>query len=331
MGLEGKTQQDFDSKSFLVTGGAGFLGSWICERLLRENAEEVTCLDDLSTGLRKNVSHLIKDERFVLLEQSISDAILDRHFDYVLHFASRASPEEYTLHPVDTLRVNSVDTIKLLDYVKEHKSIFMYTSSSEIYGDANVVPTPESYNGNVNPIGARSSYQESKRFAEASCIAYHSYFNVDVRIPRIFNTYGERLRPDGLYGRVISRFIMQALMDEDITVHGNGRQTRSFCYVADMCDAFVRFLGNTDAAGKVINLGNPHEITILELANMILEMTGSKSKITFTKGIGDDAIRRCPEIGFAGSVLGWKPYTPLGEGLQKTINWIKPFVNNQNQ
>jgi nucleoside-diphosphate-sugar epimerase len=320
-----------DSKHFLITGGAGFLGSWICERLLLEYQAQVTCLDDYSTGLKSNISHLIGNNRFIVLEKSISNATLDQHFDYVLHFASRASPEEYTTHPVDTLSVNSVDTIRLLEYAKEHNSIFMYSSSSEIYGDATVVPTPETYYGNVNPVGVRSSYQESKRFAEAACIAYHNYYNLDVRIPRIFNAYGERLRPDGLYGRVISRFIMQALTDNDITVHGNGKQTRSFCYISDMCDVFMKFLTNERAVGKVINIGNPHEITILELANLILEITGSKSKITFTKGIGDDAHRRIPDIGLAEKIFCWKPRTTLREGIIRTVRWIKYFLDTRQE
>lgn len=321
--------KNLESKSFLITGGAGFLGSWICERLLLEYQATVTCLDNYSTGLKSNVSHLMENNRFVVLEKSISNATLDQRFDYVLHFASRASPEEYTIHPIDTLGVNSLDTIKLLEYAKEHNSIFMYSSSSEIYGAAAVVPTPETYNGNVNPIGIRSSYQESKRFAETACIAYHNYYNLDVRIPRIFNAYGERLRPDGRYGRVISRFIMQALTDNDITVHGNGNQTRSFCYVSDMCDVLMNFLSNDGAAGKVINVGNPHEITILELANIIVEMTGSKSKIIFTKGVGDDADRRSPDISLAENIFSWKPRTTLREGITRTIKWIKYFLDAQ--
>lgn len=316
------------SKKFLVTGGAGFIGSWICESLLNDGAH-ITCLDNYSTGLKSNIAHLICHQRFAILEGNIEEMSLDDHFDFVLHFASRASPEEYQRHPVETLKVNAVDTIRLLEYAKKHGSTLMYASSSEIYGNAQVLPTPETYNGNVNPIGAKSSYQESKRFAESVCMAYNQYHNVDVRIPRIFNTYGERLRPDGLYGRVISRFIMQALTDKEITVHGDGKQTRSFCYISDISDALRKMLEKKETSGIVVNIGNHREMSILALANLIKEMCGSRSKISFIKRGADDADRRCPDIRTAMRILEWQPKISLEEGLHRTIAWIKYFIENQ--
>jgi UDP-glucuronate decarboxylase len=318
----------FQSKKILVTGGSGFLGSWMCDILIREGSD-VTCLDNFSTGLKINISHLNGKDRFHLIKGGIDDLNYSERFEYILHFASRPSPEEYQKNPVETLKVNSLDTIRLLEYAKEHHSVFMLSSSSEVYGDAEIVPTPESSWGRVNPVGVRSSYQESKRFAETACVAYNRFYNVDVRIPRIFNTYGERLRPDGLYGRVLPRFIMQALTDSDITVHGEGKQTRSFCYVLDTCDAFIRILENKETSGKVINIGNPFELTIFDAAKIVLDITGSKSKIVFTKRGEDDPERRCPSIELARKILGWHPKTPLTEGLRRTISWIKYFLDNQ--
>jgi UDP-glucuronate decarboxylase len=317
-----------ESKNILVTGGSGFLGSWMCDILIKEGSN-VTCLDNFSTGLKINISHLNGKDRFHLIEGGIEDLNYSERFEYILHFASRPSPEEYQKNPVETLKVNSLDTIRLLEYAKEHHSVFMFSSSSEVYGDAEIVPTPESSWGRVNPVGVRSSYQESKRFAETACVAYNRFYNVDVRIPRIFNTYGERLRPDGLYGRVLPRFIMQALTDNDITVHGNGEQTRSFCYVTDTCGALIRILRNKDTSGKVINIGNPSELTILEAAKIVLDITGSKSKIVFTKRGEDDPERRCPSIELARKMLDWHPKTALIEGLKRTVSWVKYFLDNR--
>lgn len=326
--LQKKINETLGSKNILVTGGSGFLGSWMCDILIREGSD-VTCLDNFSTGLKVNISHLNGKDRFHLIEGGIEDLNYSERFGYILHFASRPSPEEYQKNPVETLKVNSLDTIRLLEYAKEHHSVFMLASSSEVYGDAEIVPTPESSWGRVNPVGVRSSYQESKRFAETACVAYNRFYNVDVRIPRIFNTYGERLRPDGLYGRVLPRFIMQALTDSDITVHGNGEQTRSFCYVTDTCGALIRILKNKDTSGKVINIGNPSELTIIEAANIVLDITGSKSKIVFTKRGEDDPERRCPSIQLARKMLGWHPKTVLIEGIKKTVSWVKYFLDNR--
>jgi UDP-glucuronate decarboxylase len=318
----------FQSKKVLVTGGSGFLGSWMCEILMKEGSD-VTCLDNFSTGMKINTSHLDGRDGFRLVEGRIEDLRLSDKFDYILHLASRPSPEEYQKNPIETLKVNSLDTIRLLEYAKEHQSVFMFSSSSEVYGNAEIVPTPESSWGRVNPVGIRSSYQESKRFAETACVAYNRVYNVDVRIPRIFNTYGERLRPDGLYGRVLPRFIMQALTDDVITVHGNGKQTRSFCYVLDTCDALVRILKNKQTSGRVINIGNPSEVSILEAAKIVLNITGSKSKIVFTKRGDDDPERRCPSIELAKKMLCWRPKTPLIEGLRNTVSWVKYFLDNR--
>ena len=321
---------DFKSKKFLVTGGGGFIGSWMCEYLLQNDAL-VTCLDNYSTGLKSNISHVIGRRGFTEIEGSIGETTPGGGFDYVLHLASRASPEDYQTHPIETMKVNALDTLKLLDYAKENKSVFMFASSSEIYGNPDIVPTPETYYGNVNPIGAKSSYQESKRFGEAACNVYSKHYGVDVRIPRLFNTYGERLRPDGLYGRVISRFIMQALRDEGVTVQGDGKTTRSFCYISDTCEALIKILTKTETSGIAINVGNIHEISILDLANVIVEMTGSKSKIYFVKRGDDDADRRCPDIKVAMEVLEWMPKINLKEGLRRTIAWIKHFIDNQKE
>ena len=326
--LQKKIDETLESKNILVTGGSGFLGSWMCDILINEGSD-VTCLDNFSTGLKINISHLNGKDRFHLIEGGIEDLNYSERFEYILHFASRPSPEEYQKNPVETLKVNSLDTIRLLEYAKEHHSVFMLSSSSEVYGDAEIVPTPESSWGRVNPVGFRSSYQESKRFAETACVAYNRFYNVDVRIPRIFNTYGERLRPDGLYGRVLPRFIMQALTDNDISVHGNGEQTRSFCYVTDTCGALIRILKNKDTSGKVINIGNPSELTILEAAKIVLDITGSKSKIVFTKRGEDDPERRCPSIELARKMLGWHPKTALIEGLKRTVSWVKYFLDNR--
>jgi UDP-glucuronate decarboxylase len=318
--------REFESKNVLVTGGAGFLGSWMCELLLNMGAN-VKCLDNYSTGMKTNISHLDGKKGFQAMEGSIEDLNPSEHFDIILHFASRPSPEEYQKYPIETLKVNSLDTVRLLDYAKNHKSLFMYASSSEIYGNADIIPTPESSWGRVNPVGIRSSYQESKRFAETACIAYNRFHNVDVRIPRIFNTYGERLRPDGLYGRVVPRFIMQALTDKDLSVHGDGKQTRSFCYVSDVCDAFLEMLKRKEISGKVINIGNPNEIAIIEVARTVLDLTGSKSKLAFVKRGEDDPQRRCPDINRARDLLDWQPTIPLVEGLRRTILWVKSFID----
>lgn len=318
---------ELESSSVLVTGGAGFLGSWVCEGLLQMGAE-VTCLDSLATGLKQNIDHLLRSKKFMFRDGTVENASFDSKFDYIVHLASRASPEEYQEHPVETLRVNSVGTLNMLELARKHDAVFMFSSSSEVYGDAGIVPTPESYWGNVNPVGVRSSYDESKRFSEAACMAYFRKHGLDVRIPRIFNTYGERLRPDGLYGRALPRFVMQALQGHDITVYGNGKQTRSFCYASDMRDGLITTLTAKNAAGLVVNLGNPAEITVLELANTVVRMVGNESRITFAKRGEDDPERRRPDITLAKKILGWQPRVTLEEGLRRTIPWIRHFLDS---
>jgi UDP-glucuronate decarboxylase len=315
-------KSSFESKKVLVTGGAGFLGSWMCDALHKLGAE-VACLDNLSTGKLENVNHLIGEKNFEFLKQDVVELKTNKKFDYILHLASRASPEEYQQHPNETLLANSVGSLNLLELARQCDATIFYASSSEVYGDAKVVPTPESYWGYVNPIGARSCYDEGKRFGEALFMAYRREYGLDVRIARIFNTYGPRLREDGAYARALSRFIAQALANREITVYGDGSQTRSFSYVSDTITALLLLLKSERAKGEVLNVGNPDEITILELAEEIKGLTKSKSRITFQPLPPDDPKRRCPSIDKAKRILGWEPKVTLKEGLIKTVKWFK--------
>jgi len=316
----------FEGKKVLVTGGAGFLGSWMCDVLYGIGAE-VICLDDLSTGKIKNVDHLIGEKNFEFLEQDVVKLKTNEKFDYILHLASRASPEEYQLHPIETLLANSIGNLNVLELARRSDARVLYTSSSEVYGDTKVVPTPEDYWGNVNPVGMRSCYDEGKRFGEALFMAYYREHGLDVRIARIFNTFGPRLRADGAYARALSRFIVQALTNHDITVYGDGKQTRSFCYVSDTVTALFLQLTNEKAKDEVINIGNSNEITILELAEKIKRLINSKSMITFHPLPPDDPKRRCPNIDKAKRILGWQPRVTLDEGLTKTIRWFEKFTS----
>ena len=308
----------------MITGGAGFLGSWLSDVLVKLGADLV-CVDNLSSGSLNNISHLKKSRKFRFLQTDVEELEVEprKKFRLILHLASRASPDDYQAHPVETLKVNSIGTLRTLEIARKHDSTFLFTSTSEIYGDAKVVPTPEDYWGNVNPVGLRSPYDESKRFSEALCKAYERKYGLDVRIVRIFNTYGPRLRPEGLYGRAVSRFISQAISGQDITVYGDGSQTRSFCYATDMIRAIMLMLTNDKACGEVFNVGNPEEISILELAKMIKALSGSESRMTFHKLPRDDPRRRCPDISKAKRLLNWKPEIPLDEGLKRTISWFK--------
>ena len=308
----------------LITGGAGFLGSWLSDSLVKLGINLV-CVDNISSGSLKNIDHLKESPKFRFLTADVEDlqrVLNNNKFNFVLHLASRASPEDYQAHPIETLRSNSLGTIEALEVARKHDSTFLFTSTSEIYGDAEVIPTPESYWGNVNPIGPRSPYDESKRFSEALCKAYEKRYGLDIRIVRIFNTFGPRLRPEGLYGRAVSRFIMQATEHKDITVYGDGSQTRSFCYVTDTIKGILYSLTNDTARGEVLNIGNPEEITILELANKIKKMTGSNSKIIFHPLPQDDPRRRFPDISKAKKMLHWQPEISLDEGLRRTISWF---------
>jgi len=282
----------------------------------------VDCVDDLSTGRRENVDHLLTAGNFRFLNSDIASFEAAAHYGFVFHLASHPSPDEYQKHPVESLDVNSAGTKNALELARRSDARFVFASTSEVYGDPQVVPTPESYWGYVNPTGPRSCYDEGKRFAEALCIAYYRAHGVDVRMPRIFNSYGPRLRADGLYGRALSRFIQQALQGEDVTVYGDGKQTRSFSYVTDTLRGIILCALRPDASGQVINVGNSEEITILELAERIISATGSGSKITFHPRPPDDPQRRCPDISQAKKLLGWVPTVSLQEGLARTIEWF---------
>ncbi|MCS7136153.1 MAG: SDR family oxidoreductase [Nitrososphaerota archaeon] len=318
----GKVGDALKACKILVTGGAGFLGSYVCDVLNRLGAN-VVCVDDLSSGRLKNVEHLFESGKFVLIRADVSRFESDEKFDYVLHMASPAVPEDYQSRPVDTIRANSLGTLNMLEITRKSDAKMLFTSTSEVYGDAKVLPTPETYWGNVNPIGVRSCYDEGKRFGEALIMAYIRQYGLDVRIVRIFNSFGPRMRSDGIYGRVVSRFIDQALSGKPITVYGTGRQTRSFCYVSDTITGILLSMLSERAKHEVINIGNPRETTILQLARLIKRMTNSNSKIVFKRLPQDDPKRRVPDIKKARRLLGWRPYIKLEKGLERTIEWFK--------
>ena len=311
-----------EGKDILVTGGAGFIGSYLCDVLV-ELGVNVTCLDDFSTGLTANIDHLLGERKFHLIKEDVSNFDGAKKYDYVLHFASRASPEEYQLNPIKTLLANSLGSHRMLELARKCDSKILFASSSEVYGDSAVVPTPETYWGNVNPVGVRSCYDEGKRFSEAFFMAYHREYGLATTILRIHNTYGPRIRADGDYGRALSRFVAQALRNDDLTVYGDGSQTRSFCYITDMISGVLLALVRKDSVGEVVNLGNPAEILIIDLAKKITEVTGSKSKIVFCPLPEDDPKRRCPRIDKAQRILGWRPKVTLDEGLKRTVNWFR--------
>lgn len=316
-------ENKFQNKNVIISGGAGFIGSWLCDSLMYLGSK-IICIDDLSTGLNHNISHLKGNPNFQFIQKNAN--YLDNSFenpDLILHLASRASPEDYQRNPIDTLNANSLGSYKLLELARKHDSTIVFASTSEVYGDAKLIPTPEEYWGNVNPIGVRSCYDEGKRFGEALFMAYRRQYGLDTRIVRVFNTYGPRLRADGFYGRALSRFIMQALKGQDITVYGDGTQTRSFCYITDTIRAILLALRNKKMKGEVVNIGNPNETTIIDLARKILQITNSGSSITFHPRPEDDPQRRCPDIRKAKKILGWEPMVSLEEGLQKTIIWFK--------
>jgi UDP-glucuronate decarboxylase len=302
----------------LVTGGAGFLGSHLCERLLREG-HEVICLDNFFTGRRKNIHAYLADPNFELVRHDVVEPLL-LEVDRIYHLACPASPVHYQYNPVKTIKTNVLGTHNMLGLAKRTRARFLLASTSEVYGDPKVHPQTEDYWGNVNPIGIRSCYDEGKRVAETFTMDYHRQNSVDIRIIRIFNTYGPRMLPDD--GRVVSNFIVQALKGEDITVYGDGSQTRSFCYVDDLIDGMVRMMGSESFTGPV-NLGNPEEFTILALAKKIIAMTGSRSKIVFMPLPSDDPTQRQPDIGLAKQKLGWQPKVTLDEGFKTTIDYFR--------
>jgi dTDP-glucose 4,6-dehydratase len=305
-------------KRAVVTGGAGFLGSHLCERLLAEGYE-VICLDNFITGTPDNVSHLVGQYNFHLVRADVSEFIhVPGPVDSVLHFASPASPIDYLELPIQTLKVGSIGTLHALGVAKEKGARFLLASTSEAYGDPLVHPQPESYWGNVNPVGPRGVYDEAKRFAEAMTMAYRRSHGIDTGIVRIFNTFGPRMRPKD--GRAIPAFITQALANEPITVHGDGSQSRSICYVDDLIEGIVRML-HSDLEGPV-NLGNPHEVTMIDLAKWIRDLAGSTSEIVFTARPVDDPTVRQPDITLAQTSLGWAPEHSIEVGLSNTIEWF---------
>jgi len=307
------------NKTAVVTGGAGFLGSHLCDKLLKENIQ-VICIDNLLTGNIKNIEHLFENENFQFIKHDVTDFIhVPGKVDYVLHFASPASPIDYLQLPIQTLKVGSLGTHKTLGLAKEKNARFLLASTSEVYGDPKVHPQSEDYWGNVNPIGPRGVYDEAKRFAEALTMAYNRYHNVDTRIVRIFNTYGSRMRPND--GRALPAFISQSLSGDDITIFGDGSQTRSFCYVSDLVDGIYKLLLSDEE--NPVNIGNPNEITIQEIAKEIIELTNSKSKIVYKDLPIDDPKVRQPDISKAKSILGWEPKVSRKEGLEKTIQYFK--------
>ena len=311
----------FEGKKVLVTGGAGFIGSWLCDAAVGFGAE-VTVVDDLSTGRIKNIDHLIQNPKFKMVKTDVCVFQSQEKFDFILHMAGHASPDEYMAHPIATLQTSACGTENMAELARKNDATLLFASTSEVYGDAEVVPTPESYWGKVNPIGPRSCYDEGKRFAEALLVAYHKQYGLDVKIPRIFNSYGPRLREDGLYGRAMSRFILQALTNEPITVYGDGKQTRSFCYVTDTVAGLLLLGASKKGRGEVVNVGDGQELAILELAKQIKEITKCKSAIEFHPLPKDDPKRRCPDTGKIEKVVGWKPNIGFDEGLKRTIRWF---------
>ncbi|MFH1328842.1 MAG: UDP-glucuronic acid decarboxylase family protein [Candidatus Bathyarchaeota archaeon] len=319
----------FNGKSVLVTGGAGFLGSWICDVLVKQDAQ-VICIDNFSSGQKKNIEHLIGKNNFRFIEHDISQPIFfDEKIDIVMNLASRASPFEFARFPIQILKANTLGTWVTLGIAKEHKARLVYASTSEIYGDPDpkYVPTPETYNGNVNPVGPRSCYDEAKRAGEAFVTAIRIQHGLDTRTVRIFNTYGPRMRPGDLYGRVVPRFIDQSINGHPVTVFGDGTQTRSFTYVTDLVEGILKMAYLPEASGKVINLGSNLETQIIDLAKIILKLTGSESEIEFHPLPVDDPKRRSPNVSRAKKLLRWKTKNSLDEGLLKTIKW---FLENKN-
>ena len=301
----------------VVTGGAGFVGSHLCERLLAEGAE-VLCFDNLLTGRAENLAHL-GGPRFEFRQHDITTPVdVAGPVDYVLHFASAASPVDYLAHPIQTLKAGALGSWVALGLARAKGARFVLASTSEVYGDPAVSPQPETYWGHVNPVGPRGCYDEAKRFAEAMTMAYYRCHGVNTGIVRVFNSYGPRLRPDD--GRVIPTLITQAVRGEPLTIHGDGTQTRSFCYVTDLVDGVVRLMRSD--VHEPVNIGNPEEIRVLDLARLVLEITGSRSPLVHRARPEDDPTRRCPDITRARSLLGWEPRVPLRDGLKQTLDWF---------
>jgi len=309
-------------KRVLVTGGAGFLGSHLCERLLSERCD-ILCVDNFFTGTRNNIDHLIANPSFELMRHDITYP-LHVEVDEIYNLACPASPIHYQFDPVQTVKTSVLGAFNILGLAKRTKARVLQASTSEVYGDPNVHPQPESYWGHVNSIGPRSCYDEGKRCAETLFFDYHRQHKMDIRVVRIFNTYGPRMHPND--GRVVSNFIVQALLGEDITIYGDGRQTRSFCYVDDLIDGVVRMMNNTTGFTGPVNVGNPREFTIIDLAKTILKLTESRSTLVFRELPRDDPRQRKPDITLALNELGWMPSVELEEGLAKTIDYFRKSI-----
>jgi len=303
----------------LVTGGSGFLGSHLCERLLREG-NEVLCLDNFFTGQKQNVVPLMANPYFELIRHDVSEPYFTE-VDEIYNLACPASPVHYQFDPVQTTRTSVLGALNMLELAKRTKARVFQASTSEVYGDPDVHPQPESYWGKVNPIGIRSCYDEGKRCAETLFFDYHRQHGVDIKVVRIFNTYGPRMHPQD--GRVVSNFIVQALRGQDITIFGGGQQTRSFCYVDDLIEGFVRLMGTKTGFTGPVNIGNPGEFTMLELAEKVIRLTGTKSKLTFQPLPADDPRQRKPDISLAQKALSWNPTVDLEEGLKRTIAFFR--------
>jgi len=309
-------------KRILITGGAGFLGSHLCERLLAEG-EEIICLDNFFTGSKDNIRHLLGNQHFECIRHDITNPIY-LEVDQIYNLACPASPVHYQYNPIKTIKTSVMGAINTLGLAKRVKARILQASTSEVYGDPEVHPQPEGYWGRVNPIGIRSCYDEGKRAAECLMMDYHRQNHVDVKIVRIFNTYGPRMAVHD--GRVVSNFIVQALKGEEITVYGEGSQTRSFCYVDDLIEGLIRMMNSPEGFTGPINIGNPREFTIMQLAETLIRMTGSSSRITFNTLPQDDPIQRRPDIALAREKLGWEPRIQLSEGLEKTIAYFRNVI-----
>ncbi|MEA1918209.1 MAG: UDP-glucuronic acid decarboxylase family protein [Campylobacterota bacterium] len=309
-------------KRILVTGGAGFLGSHLCERLLNEG-NDVICLDNFFTGDKKNIEHLLDNHYFELVRHDVSEPI-SLEVDEIYNLACPASPPHYQFDPVQTTKTSVMGAINMLDIAKRTKAKILQASTSEVYGDPEVHPQPESYKGSVSTTGIRACYDEGKRCAETLFFDYYRQYEVDIKVIRIFNTYGPNMNPYD--GRVVSNFIVQAIKGEDITMYGDGMQSRSFCYVDDLVDGMIRLMNSRDGFTGPVNIGNPGEFTMIELAEKIIELTGSSSKIIFLPLPQDDPMQRQPDITLAKKELNWEPHIALEEGLKKTIAYFKSVV-----
>jgi UDP-glucuronate decarboxylase len=319
-----KHMKDLIKKRVLVTGGAGFLGSFLCERLLADGYD-VICMDNFFTGRKTNVAHLMNSPYFELMRHDVTFPFYVE-VDEIYNLACPASPVHYQFDPVQTTKTSVHGAINVLGLAKRVKAKVFQASTSEVYGDPSVHPQPESYWGNVNPIGIRSCYDEGKRCAETLFFDYHRQHQLRIKVARIFNTYGPRMHPQD--GRVVSNFIVQALQGKNITIYGDGSQTRSFCYVDDLIEGWVRLMNSPDEITGPVNLGNPGEFTMIELAETVLELTGSSSKIIHQPLPSDDPKQRRPDISLAKEKLGWEPLVPLREGLQKTIEYFDQLLTN---